>query len=221
MIGGEPCSDRASGEWKRSGAECTSIGRIECSGEGIEERVVVGDQIGLSGDDFDQIATGDLDEKREHVVSDAIAKESEVDVRRIFEGSPTEFGAHRTRLVTPNVEEWMQNSTRWSTRHVHADESARAGAPQQVDEDGLDAIVGGVAGEYVVGKNRVARRPSPSLDVGTGLDCYPTCLERRADLASARGHEIGFVRRPGTKSVIDVNGRDLETVSNGQCHESE
>ena len=221
MFGGEPRPDRASGQWKRSGCDRKGVRRVECSGEGVEQRVVVGHEIGLTRDDLDQVATGDFDEEWEYFVTNPIAKESDVDVRRILEGRPTEFGTHCTRLVTPNVEERVKNATRRSAGHVHADESTRTRSAQQVDDDGFDSIVGGVAGEDVVGKNRVASCPSPSLEVGTGLDCYSTCLERRADLASALGHEIGFVCRTGTKAMIDVNGGDRESVVNGQCHEGE
>ena len=221
MIGGEPRSDRASGHGQWRSRDRAGIGRIERSGEGVEQGIVIGDEVGLAAEDLDDVTAGDIDQKWQDLMTNSIAKEANVGVGRILERCPAEFVTNCSCLVSSNVKEWMKHSTRRSTGQIHADETARARTPHEVDDDGFGPIICSVTGQNVGGKSRISSFAGAGLDVRSGIDRDPSRFERRTDTSSALGHQIGLVLRPGSKTVIDVNCRDLESVSDRQSQESE
>ena len=115
----------------------------------------------------------------------------------------------------------MAHATRWPSGRTHPGQTAETGASQQVDEHRLDAIVGGMAGEDVIGKNGVSRVAGPRFDVGPGFDRHGSRFERRTELARACLNEIGLSRRVGSESMVDVDRGDAESVRDGESEESE
>jgi len=115
----------------------------------------------------------------------------------------------------------MYDSTRRSTDHVHSDQAAHSGTAQEIEDDCLGPIIGSMTGQDVDGESGVSSSASPRLDIRSGFDHHSSCLERGTHIASTPLDQIGLTLRPGTKSVIDMNRRDLESVVNGKGQEGE
>ena len=101
----------------------------------------------------------------------------------------------------------------------HAGEPVGAGAAQQVDQDGLRLVVHGVAGRDVLREDREAGGAGACLEVGAGLDGDGLGFEVGADLGGGGGHDVGFVGRPGTQAVVDVDGGHVASGGGGEDQE--
>ncbi len=98
---------------------------------------------------------------------------------------------------------------------AHAGQAVEAGAPQEVEQDGLGLVVGGVAGEDVGGQHGVAGGPGPGLEVGAGGD-----VDRLGPEAGAEPGRGGLDAAVGlglrAQAVVDVDGGDLAAGGDGQ-----
>ena len=97
-------------------------------------------------------------------MADAVADEPGVVVAGIVNRTEVEVGAELTGLGSAEGED------RLGGRAPHPGQAVEGGAPEEVDEDGLGLVVGGVAGEHAGREGRVSRRAGPGFEVGAVSD---------------------------------------------------
>ena len=87
----------------------------------------------------------------------------------------------------------------------HPGQPVHPGAPQQVGQDRLGLVVGGVAGGGVRPENRPAGLSGPGLQIGPVVQLHPFGPEPCAEPTGRIGNHVGLPPRPGAESVVDVD----------------
>lgn len=113
----------------------------------------------------------------------------------------------------------MSGAPRRTPDCSHTNQTVEARAAQQIDENGLGAIVSGVSRTHVVGECGIARRAGSSLDIGTLFDANGTRCELCSDGARCSRDGVGFQVRSVPETVIDVYCCDLESCSACECEQ--
>jgi hypothetical protein len=79
----------------------------------------------------------------------------------------------------------------------NSDESGEAGSAEEIDDDGLGEIVGGVPRQHVGRKTPVPQFAGSCFEIGPGFDVDAHCSKVGANIASGRGDSVGFIGRAG------------------------
>lgn len=214
---GEPASYGSTCESDRSGSERACVSRIECRTRDFEGVGFVCDEIGLSHENGNEVASGDVVHEGKQLEPDAIAQERAILVRWILERSPAESTTDVDRVRTTNVEQRVANSTRRSSEATHSHQAVETSAAQHIDEDRLGPVVGSVSRAHVFGKNCVAGDPGPGFDVRSGFEFDAMRYEVGSDLVGGSGDGFGFEMGLGPQTVVDMNRNDVETCRGSKC----
>ncbi|HEX4175447.1 MAG TPA: hypothetical protein VHY81_05965 [Acidimicrobiales bacterium] len=211
-LGPQPGAQGASCDRTRRAGDGAGVRRVGegAGGERVEKCHLVAQHTGLPGEKGNRVAPGHLGAQRQQLVPDAVSDEGGVGVGRVVYEVESRGTAEAMRLAAAEAENGVPESGR------HAGEPVRAGAAQQVDQDGLRLVVHGVAGRDVVGEDAEPGGAGAGLEVGTGLHGHGLRLEMRADLGCCGGDDVGFVGRPGTQAVVDMDGGHVASGGGGE-----
>ena len=104
---------------------------------------------------------------------------------------------------------------------AHGGQAVDPRAPQQVGQDRLGLVVGGVAGGGPGAEDAQARLPRPRLEVGTVADLHPLGAEGRPEPGGGGGHHGRLGGRAGPEAVVHVDRGDLASRRHGQDQEGQ
>jgi hypothetical protein len=102
----------------------------------------------------------------------------------------------------------------------HGRQSTSSGAAQQVDQDGLGLIIGGVTGEHVGGQHRIAGCACPCLQVRAVTHLHDGGVERNAHSVGQRPDHLRLSGSAGSKLVVDVDRGGVAPCGNRQDEQS-
>ena len=193
--------------------QLAGVGRVDLGRQLVQQVEIVAQDVGGAGQHVHGVALGDVGEQRERFVTDAVASERRVSVRRVGSDAEAERRAQTERLAPAEREQRLRRPRR------HRAEAVEAGAAQEVEEHGLRLIVCGVAGQHTVGKRVVARPSQAGLEVRPDgdLDVVHHEVDPERGRCRTRRRGIGAGARPN--AVIDVVGGDGATGRDRQHHE--
>ncbi len=226
----EPAPDRPPGQ--RVG-QCDEVAppRLALAGPGgtrerVEEVGLGSQHVGLAGEQGRQVAAGASFQQREHLVTDPVAPEGHVVVRRVLPRHEPAAGAFCAHVGPPRAEERPHDA---ASAGWHARQPGRATPAQEVEQDRLGLVIGGVRHEHRRRAVRhagrlervVSRRARPRLDVGSRGDGHAACIEARAQPRCRVGHDACLALAPGTQAVIDVHRDRRQPVVDREGQERE
>ncbi len=196
-------------------------------GQRLEELVVVAQQIGLTGEDLDQVAVGAALEPGHDLAPQPHASVVQLVVHRIMRGRESEPRGELVRVAAPTRE---QRAPEVPAPRGHPRESRRRGAAQHLQQHRLGLVVARVREEDRNGADRGARpfRARRSARVtGAGFEIRtrddPDGLDphRRAEPPRRGLHDLDVVRGTGAQAVVDVDRVDLEPARAREREERE
>ena len=176
---GQPPPERAPSRRGGRVGQSAGIGRVELGGRGVGQIRLGPEQVGLAGQDRDDVALGDVVQERQQLVPDPVPPEGERRVGRVVDRCQPQLPAQRHRLGVAEVEQRTAIA-------AHARQPVQACPPQEVEEHGLGLIVGRVTGEDVGGQRGVARGAGPGLEVRACLHIDALGVERRPEAGRRR-----------------------------------
>ena len=116
------------------------IGRVEGGGELSQKIGVIGHQPRLTGENRDDVAAGELAERGQQLMANAVAQIDRVGVAGVFHRAQTELCAQGMGLGP------AQPQNRVPRSGAHRRKAVGGRAAEEIEEDGLGLVVGGVAG---------------------------------------------------------------------------
>ena len=214
-VGCEPASHRPASQRRRGRRQRRGVGGIEGGGQSGEQVGVVAQQAGLAGQHGGHVPVGDGVEQGQHVVANAVAPERGPVVGGIDDRDEPEPVAQGACFAAPERQQGPPGA------RPHAGQAVESRSPQEVEEDRLGLIVGGVPGQDIGGQDPVTGRPRPCLEVRPGGDVHSLGPEAGADAPGGAGHHIGLGRRPGPQPMVDVDGGDAAAGLDGEDEEGQ
>lgn len=212
----EPSTDRPTGHCDRRTCESPSIGRIDLRSEVVESVGLVSEQLGLSNEDGNEVASCRVVHLRKQIESNAVAQEGTVRVARVLERDPAESRADFERFAAPNAEQGVENAPRRSPEAAHPGESVEPCSSQEIDDHGFGAVVRSVTRAHVLGKDGVASRARTRFEIGSGFDTDAVRDECCAHVIGGACNSFDFFIGSGSQTVIDMNGSDVEPGGSGE-----
>lgn len=103
---------------------------------------------------------------------------------------------------------------------AHAGQAIWSCASQEVENDRLGLVVGGMAGRDANGEDRAARRTS-APEVGTRLQGDPKGSVPGTEAIGGGLHHVGLRLRTGSQAMIDVAGDRLTAARDRQHQQRE
>jgi hypothetical protein len=156
----------------------------------------------VAGEKRGHIAFGHIIKQREHLVANPHAPERCVGIHRVIDGREPERGTQRHRVGPAKAEQGPLNAAR--ARASHGGHPVETGPPEQVQDDRLGQVVGGVAGPHIGRKNAVTGMTGPLFQVGSRRHRNLVTDEGHAEAFGQRGNERGFQCGLGTQPMVHM-----------------
>ena len=150
-------------------------------------------------------------------MTDPVAPEGQVVVRRVLPRHEPAAGAFGAHVCPPRAEERSHDAP---PPGRHARQPGRAAPPQEVEQDRLGLVVGGVRHEDRRRGVRhacrlegvVSRRARPRLEVGSRGEGHAARIEPRAQPRRDVRHDARLALAAGSQAVVDVHRDRRESV---------
>lgn len=131
----------------------------------LQQRNIVGGDIGVASQERGDVAIGHVGEKGNDLIADPDSAKASVGIHLVDDGAQTELRTQRLRLRPPDTQEWPRPAAR--TGPSHRRHTVEPGPAQQVQNDGLGEIIGGMAGADVRGEHVVPGLSRSFFEVGS------------------------------------------------------
>ena len=194
--------------WGRG--DCASIGRIERRRQLVEQIVVVAQEVGRPHEQWGDVALGDCVHQRHQLVTDPVASESVVGVRRVGRDTKLQNVAEPMGLGSAEPED------RLAVARPHSGQAGCSAAPEQSEQRCFGLIVGGVSRQRVGSEHPAAGGSGPGLQVRSVGEFDALAAERRAEPTGDHSGPLGIVDGRRAQTVIDVNGVHTATRRHGE-----
>ena len=131
----------------------------------LQQRNIVGGDLGVASQERGDVAIGYVGEKGNDLMADSDPAKASIGIHLVDDGAQTELRTQRLRLRPPDTQEWPRPAA--GTGQSHRRHTVEPGPPQEVQNDGLGEIIGGMAGADVRGKDVVAGISRSFFEVGS------------------------------------------------------
>lgn len=195
---------------QRCSGECDGVGGVQSPCLGVEVVIVVSQEIRAPCDQRCDVAIGNGVEQREQVVTDSIAPEPGVIIRRVGGGFKTQLSAHCVRVVTAKTEDRVRSA------RPDCGESCGAASAKQREQDGLGLVISGVAEHGVFTNHGVPRRPGTSFEVRAVVEVDMFDAQLDTELCRDPRCHLCVAVSGAAQPVMHVHCADVEVGSDGE-----
>ncbi len=203
-----------------------------------EDLVIAGQRPGSAPEHFPKAGIVGF-EGRDQQMAQTVAKEIQRGIAWVVPGTKSVRGAIYDRLLAPRVQQGTDNG---DLRVEHLDDRAVAhplqprqpGAADEVHQDGLDLVIGGVSHGHRLGmelagllhQKSIAQDAGRLLDrkfAGIGKGAHIPALDHRGQVEARRGllHDIGIRVRVRPQLVVEVRHNDAVACLAQDAHQTQ
>ena len=181
----------------------------------VEPHPFVVHQRGLTSDDRDDVALGDVFHQWHEFMTDAVTPKRRTVVGLVVQGDEPRRGDELVQRSAAKVTQRLGGVTH------HGREPVNTRAPQHVEQHGLNEIV-----HRVTGQHRNRHRPStrgarPGFEVPARFDGDVVTDEGHAELRAELSYEGGVLRALWSRVVVNVVHGDGERLGHCQQQQTE
>lgn len=182
----EPLPHGATSQRNGRRSQRPGVGGVELGGEGVEQVGVVAGEIGLPGEDGDEVPSGGFGEGGEQVEPHRVAQVLSVEVGRVVDEFEPESSTQGVGLGA------AQGEDRPSRPGTHPGQPVERGATEEMEHHRLGLVVGSVAGEHVGRQSGIAGLASPGLEVGPMADLGAYGAHLAAEALGEASDDLGL-----------------------------
>jgi hypothetical protein len=209
----EPPANCTGGERSGCSEQLVDIGRVDRGGEVLEQSIVVAQEASGAVEEYCDVPFGDVVEERQQFVTDPIATESRVVVRRVVSDIESEVKAQLDGLGA------AQGEDRMSGPGFDRAEPGGSRPAQEGQEQRLGLVVGGMTGHRIRSEGAASGGAGSSFEVGPVVERDGDDLERDVEAFGGPAGDERIMGGAVAEPVVDVDGRDAAAGSDGEGDE--
>ena len=181
----------------------------------FQPHALVVHQRGLTSDNRNDVALGDLVHQRQEFVAHAITPKHRTVVGLVVQRREAQRRNVLVQCATAKV------AQRFGGVVHHWREAVDTRAPHHVEQHRLGQVVHRVTSQHRSGHDASPRGARPGFEVPSRLDVDVVTHERDAQLRAELGHVLGVRRTRRARVVVNVVDRHAELAGQGQQQQSE